>query len=167
MKRARTQLSITFENFKISSLLTEIWQLKLQLKSYKSSKHTSRKWQYLGQNMILVLFTLFRIYMKNSTIFILYKILIESLWGRQLANKPAAFSPVHKPATNTVILAASQHCHHQNLTNLPTPHFEKLALARGRKSTGSECVLLKARVFPSVCFLNCPKLWDQVLTLLQ
>jgi hypothetical protein len=33
MKRARTQLSITFENFKISSLLTEIWQFKPQLKS--------------------------------------------------------------------------------------------------------------------------------------
>ncbi len=40
---------------------------------------------------ILLLFTLFRIYMKNATIFILYKILIGSLWGRQLANKPAAF----------------------------------------------------------------------------
>jgi hypothetical protein len=32
--------------------------------------------------------------MKNATIFILYKILIGSLWGRQLANKPAAFSLV-------------------------------------------------------------------------
>jgi hypothetical protein len=33
MKRARTQLSITYENFTISSLLTEIWQSKLQLES--------------------------------------------------------------------------------------------------------------------------------------
>ncbi len=85
--------------------------------------------------------------MKNATTFILYKIVIGSLWERQLANKPAAFSLDHKPANNTVNLAASQHQHHQNLTNLPTPHFEKSALARGMKSTGSECVLLKAHAF--------------------
>jgi hypothetical protein len=85
--------------------------------------------------------------MKNATIFILYKILIGSLWDRQLANKPAAFPLDHKPATNTVNLAASQHWHHQNLTNLQTPHFEKLVLARDRKSTGTECVLLKAHAF--------------------
>jgi hypothetical protein len=85
--------------------------------------------------------------MKNDTIFILYEIVIGSLWGRQIENKPAVFSPVHKPGTNTVNPAPSQHQHHQNLANLPTPQFEKLALARGRKSMGSECVLLKARAF--------------------
>ncbi len=106
-----------------------------------------------------ILVTPFRIYMKNATTFILYKIVIGSLWERQLANKLAAFSLDHKPANNMVNLAASQHQHNQNLTNLLTPHFEKLALARGRKSTGSECVLLK-----SACFLNCPKLWAQAET---
>jgi hypothetical protein len=85
--------------------------------------------------------------MKNATTFILYKIVIGSLWERQLANKPAAFLLDHKPANKMVNLAASQHQHHQNLTNLPTPHFEKLALAWSRKSMGSECVLLKARAF--------------------
>jgi hypothetical protein len=38
MKRARTQLSINFENFKISSLLTEIWQFKLLAKILKITK---------------------------------------------------------------------------------------------------------------------------------
>ncbi len=60
--------------------------------------------------------------------------MIGSLWERELARKPATFSSVHKPATNRVNLAASQHWHHQNLTNLLTPHFEKLELARGMKS---------------------------------
>ncbi len=43
--------------------------------------------------------------MKNATTFILYKIVTGSLWERQLANKPAAFSLDQKSATNTVNLA--------------------------------------------------------------
>jgi hypothetical protein len=80
MKRAWTQLSITFFILKISSLLTEIWQTKLQqnLKNHQNILHKN------GLNLvkncpILVFFTLYRIYMKNATIFILYKILIGSL----------------------------------------------------------------------------------------
>jgi flagellar motor switch protein FliG len=66
---------------------------------------------------------------------------------RATANKLTAFSLNHKLANNMVNLAATQHQHYQNLTNLLTPHFEKLAQARGRKSTGSECVLLKELAF--------------------
>jgi hypothetical protein len=56
---------------------------------------------------------------------------------------PAVFLVDHKPAINTVNPVPNQHRHHQNLTNLPTPHFEKHLLAQGRKSTDSKCVLFK------------------------
>jgi hypothetical protein len=69
---------------------------------------------------------------------------LRCLWGRQTENKPAAFSLDHKPADNTVDPTPQ---HHQNFTDLPTMHFEKHALASGRKTTGSECVLLKACAF--------------------
>jgi hypothetical protein len=39
---------------------------------------------------------------------------------------------------------ASSPQHHQNLTNLSTPHFEKHRLALGRKITGSGYVLFKS-----------------------
>ncbi len=92
--------------------------------------------------------------------------MIGSLWEQELARKPAAFSTVHKPATNRVNLVASQHWHHQNLTNLPTPHFEKLELARGMKSTGSECVLWKRVLFKLSKTMGSEDLNEQIVSFL-
>ncbi len=74
--------------------------------------------------------------MKNALTFILYKIVIGSLWEQQLVIKPAAFSLDHKPA------AYCRYCKHARA--FPAPGQRELLLARGRQTCQVLVVLVLA-----------------------
>ena len=66
MKRTRTKLSITIENFKISQVEEELELLKVWLKS-ENQKIILHK---TGHNFVKNFINIFRIYIQNATSFV-------------------------------------------------------------------------------------------------